>query len=128
MITNLDPSLPTDVRRAVEGQLRGWQRLRRFQQAVAYRSLTAASKDLHVDVSTFLLQVNRLEHDIGGRLFHRLTRTRPQRLTPRGARLLAALDDARVRELLDRHGHPPRKSKTRLRGGGHRNGSVKKLV
>jgi hypothetical protein len=121
VITKLDPSLPTDIRRAIEGQLHGWQRLRRFQQAMAYRSITAASKHLNVNVSTFLLQFNRLEHDIGGPLFHRSTRTRPQRLTPRGTRLLAALDDPQVRELLDRHGHPPRKSKTRLRSGGHRN-------
>jgi TniQ protein/regulatory helix-turn-helix LysR family protein len=121
MITKLDPSLPTDIRRAVEGQLHGWQRLRRFQQAMAYRSITAASKDLHVDASTFASQFNRLEHDIGGRLLHRSTPTQRQRLTPRGTRLLAALDDPRARELLDRHGHPPRTSKTRLHGGGHRN-------
>lgn len=115
LISKLDPSLPADVRRAVEGQLHGWQRLRRFQQAMTYPSMNAASRDLDVHISSFILQFDRLERDVGAPLFHRATPTQPQRLTPRGTRLLGALDDPRVRQLLERHGHPPRKSTTRRR-------------
>lgn len=115
LITTLDPTLPQDIRRAVEGQLHGWQRLRRFKQVMAFPSMNAAAAQIDADLSALILQFNRLEHDVGAHLFHRSTPTTPQRLTPRGARLLDALEDPRVRELLERHGHPPRKSVTRKR-------------
>jgi hypothetical protein len=115
LISKLDPSLPVDVRRAVEGQLHGWQRLRRFQQAMAYPSMSAAGRDLDVHISSLILQFRRLEHDVGAELFHRSTPTTPKQLTPQGTQLLAALEEPRVRLLLQRHGAPPRKSNTRGR-------------
>jgi regulatory helix-turn-helix LysR family protein len=122
LITKLDRTLPADVRRAVEGQLHGWQRLRRFQQTMAYPSLKSASAHLDVQVTSLVQQFKRLERDIGAQLFHRSTPTRPKQLTQRGADLLAALEDPQVQALLQRHGHPPRKTATRQRHvGGHRN-------
>jgi hypothetical protein len=107
LITTLDPTLPADVRRAVEGQLHGWQRLRRFQQAIAYPSLNKAGAHLDVHVTTLISQFKRLERDIGAELFHRSTPTKPKQLTPRGADLLAALEDPQIQALLQRHGDPP---------------------
>jgi hypothetical protein len=112
MITRLDPTLPTDIRRAVEGQLHGWQRLRRFQQAMAYPSLNCASAHLNVHVTSLISQFKRLERDLGAELFHRSTPTKPKQLTQRGTDLLAALEDPQIQALLQRHGEPPGKRTT----------------
>jgi hypothetical protein len=40
------PELPRDIRRAVEGQRNGWQRLGRFQQMMAYPNMISAAQAL----------------------------------------------------------------------------------
>lgn len=107
MITELDPAIAPDIRRAAEGQLRGWQRLRRFQQAMAHDSLTIASQHIDAHVSTLISQFRRLERDVGGQLYQRATVTNPMRPTERGAALLHELRKPDIRALLDQRGQPP---------------------
>jgi len=108
LITKIDNSIPADVRRAVEGQLHGWQRLRRFEQVMAYTSLNTAGPHIGAHLSALISQLRRLEDDVGGQLFHRATPTTPMRLTQRGAALLHALRRPDIQALLEQHGRPPR--------------------
>lgn len=98
MLHTLDTSIPSDIRRAVEGGLYGWQRLHRFQQAMAFPTLKEAADHLGAHQSTLVKQLHRLERDIGAQLYHR-TATQPMRPTNRGAALLHALDRPAIRAL-----------------------------
>jgi hypothetical protein len=109
LITRLDNSIPSDIRRAVEGQLHGWQRLRRFQQVIAYPSLNIAAAHIDAHPSTLISQFHRLERDVGGQLVHRATSTTQMRPTARGGALLKALSQPEVQALVQRHGTPPRR-------------------
>lgn len=46
MITRLSAGIARDIRRAVEGGLKGWHRLRRFQIAMTFRTIEAAATHL----------------------------------------------------------------------------------
>jgi hypothetical protein len=99
----LDPrQYPRDVRAAVDGQLHGWLRLHRFEQASRYPSLGDAARVLGVHLGVLVKQIQRLEHDIGAVLLVRATSAQPQQPTPRGHALLAALRQPAVRAHLDR--------------------------
>jgi hypothetical protein len=100
MVRTLDTSVPSDIRRAVEGGLRGWQRLHRFQQAMAFPTIEEAADHLGAHQSALVRQLQRLERDIGARLYQRATRSRALRPTRRGAALLKALDRPAVRALI----------------------------
>ncbi|KUF15774.1 TniQ family protein [Streptomyces silvensis] len=67
------------------------ERLRRFAAAADHRSMQAAARELGLASSTLVLQINRLERELGGLLFHRANRKRPMVLTPLGERLLEAI-------------------------------------
>jgi hypothetical protein len=96
--TTLDPRhYPRDVRAAVEGQLHGWLRLQRFQQASRYPSVGAAARDLGLSPGVLVTQIHRLEHDIGATLLIRATSGQPQQPTPPGLALLDALRQPTVR-------------------------------
>ncbi len=43
MTTRLETAIPCDIRRAVEGSLQGWHRLRRFQAAMTFPTIEAAA-------------------------------------------------------------------------------------
>jgi hypothetical protein len=102
LLRTYDDRLPTDVRRAVEGQRYGWQRLARFQAAMTHPNIAAAADHLHLPGSAVLVkQLHRLEHAIGARLYHRATPTQPMRPTPRGAALLQTLARPDVRALAE---------------------------
>ena len=103
------PDLPDDIRRAVEGQRHGWQRLRRFQQTTAYPSINTAAHALgyHTSNLNLNLQLQRLETDIGGALLHSGHRYLPMSPTERGHRLLEILDQSAVRHLLDHYAKQP---------------------
>jgi len=106
IVTHLNhPQLPRDIRRAVEGQRTGWQRLRRFQQMMTYPSMNSAAQALGLHTQNLTLQIQRLETDIGAQLLqrapHRYASMDPTR---RGRRLLDHLAQPAIRELLDRHG------------------------
>jgi hypothetical protein len=106
IIRTLDKDIPRDIRRAVEGGLHGWQRLHRFQQAMAFPTIEQAAQHLRCHQSALVKQLQRLENDIAAQLFHRSAHARatvhtPQRPTRRGATLLRALERPDVRPLLD---------------------------
>lgn len=122
VITNLKhPSLPRDIRLAVEGQRGGWQRLQRFQQMMAYPSINSAAQALALRHQNLTLQINRLEADIGEPLIqrapHRYTAMLPTR---RGQRLLDHLQQPHIQQQLNQYAtanappkHGPRKGKSR---------------
>jgi hypothetical protein len=99
MLTTLDPDIPADIRRAVEGGLKGWHRLHRFQTAMAFPTIEAAAAHLDAHQSVLVNQFQRLERDIGAKLFHRSTPRRPMRPTGRGTALLDALARTDVRAI-----------------------------
>ncbi|MGY2060111.1 helix-turn-helix domain-containing protein [Nocardia gipuzkoensis] len=70
----------------------GWQRLRRFAAATVHPTLTAAARALGTSQSTLITQINRLERELGGRLFHRAERGRAMTTTALGEDILAALE------------------------------------
>jgi len=71
------------------------QRLQRFVAAVPHHSMHAAARALGYSPSAFVLQINRLERELEGPLFHRGNRKRHMALTPLGERLLAAIHSHR---------------------------------
>jgi hypothetical protein len=91
MITGLGADVPRDIRRAVEGGLKGWHRLQRFQTAMTFPTIEAAATCLGAHQSALVHQFKRLERDIGTKLYHRSTPRQPMRPTPRGTALLKAL-------------------------------------
>ena len=91
MIARLGTDIPCDIRRAVEGGLKGWHRLRRFQAATAFPTIEAAAAHLSAHQSALVHQFRRLERDIGARLYHPSAPRQPMRPTRRGAALLQAL-------------------------------------
>jgi hypothetical protein len=105
VVTNLHhPNLPPDIRRAVEGQRNGWQRLHRFQQTMTHPSINAAAAALGLHTQNLNLQIQRLETDIGAPILrrapHRYASMAPTR---RGQRLLDHLARPAIRQLLDRY-------------------------
>lgn len=105
VVTNLHhPNLPRDIRRAVEGQRNGWQRLHRFQQIMAHRSMNTAAATLGLHSQNLNLQIQRLEADIGAPILQRAPhRYAPMAPTHRGQRLLDHLARPDIRELLHRY-------------------------
>jgi hypothetical protein len=97
MITTLGEHIPPDIRRAVEGGLKGWHRLHRFQATMGFPTIEAAARHLGAHQSALVHQLRRLERDIGAKLYHRSTTSQPMRPTPRGAALLQALAQPSVR-------------------------------
>ena len=71
-----------------------WQRLNRFAAAIGYQTLSEAAEHLGVAQSTLVIQINRLERDIGGPLLERAERGRPMTPTALGEQVLAALHRA----------------------------------
>jgi len=88
MMNRLDGRLSVDIRAAVDGGLKGWERLHRFQIAMAFPTLAAAAHHLGINPATLVTQFKRLEGDIGAALFHRSTSGKPQQPTKRGRKLL----------------------------------------
>jgi hypothetical protein len=107
MITKLGQDIPRDVRRAVEGGLQGWHRLRRFQVAMTFPTIDTAAASLGTHQSALVHQFKRLERDVGAKLYHPSTPRQAMRPTRRGAALLRALDRPDVRALLDAQAPDP---------------------
>lgn len=103
MITTLGEDIPGDIRRAVEGSLKGWHRLRRFQAAMTFPTIDAAAAHLGAHQSALIHQFRRLERDIGGTLYHRSAPGQPMRPTPRGTALLTALARPDIQAAAARH-------------------------
>ncbi|MEV4873884.1 LysR family transcriptional regulator [Streptomyces syringium] len=101
MMSRLDGRLSPDTR-AVDGGLQGWERLHRFQIAMAFPTLSAAARHLGINPATLVTQFQRLENDIGASLFHRSTSGKPQQPTKRGRRLLDYLTKEHIRNHMAR--------------------------
>ena len=84
-----------DICRAVADSPAGWQRLRRFQTAMAFPTIAAAAARLRLCPSALSHQFRRLERDIGAKLYQPATSRRPWRPTRRSAALLTRPDPAR---------------------------------
>ncbi len=97
MFTKLGKDVPADIRRAVEGGLQGWHRLRRFQAAMTFPTIAAAARDLGAHQSALVHQFRRLERDIGAKLYHPSTPRQGMRPTHRGAALLRELERPEIR-------------------------------
>jgi hypothetical protein len=100
MIAVLGKQVPRDIRAAVEGALHGWHRLHRFQITMAFPSIDTAATYLSTHQSALVHQFQRLERDIGARLYHRAARNRPHRPTPRGQALLRHLATDHIHQLM----------------------------
>jgi len=103
MTTRLETAVPRDIRRAVEGSLQGWHRLRRFQAAMAFPTIEAAATHLGTRQSALIHQFRRLERDIGAPLYHASAPGKPMQPTPRGTTLLAALNQPEIHALAMEH-------------------------
>ncbi len=75
----------------------GWQRLQRFAAAAIYPGIRAAAEGLGLSRETLIIQINRLERDLGGQLLVRAKRGQPMTLTAFGAEVVSAV--ARTQEL-----------------------------
>ena len=69
--------LPAGIRCAVDGGLKGWHRLQRFQVATTFPSIEAAATYLGAHQSALIHQFRRLERDIGSPLYYRSTPASP---------------------------------------------------
>jgi len=112
LLTQLGDDYPNDLRAAVNGQLHGWQRLRRFRQVMQHRSINTATSHIGADLSTLVSQIGRLEHDIGITLINRATATTPMTATTRGVKLLETLAQPHIDALVERYGQPPQRPTT----------------
>lgn len=102
----LYPTLPTEIRRAVESNRAGWQRLRRFQEVVDHHSISRAAASLGHHHQNLNRQIRRLETDLGAPLLVRGHRYQPLTTTPLGRRILDQLQRPEVRTLLDTRAPP----------------------
>jgi hypothetical protein len=88
--TDQASDLPDPIAKSLTSPAAG-QRLNRFAAAVGYQTLSEAAEHLGVAQSTLVIQINRLERDIGGSLLERAERGRPMTPTALGEQVLAAL-------------------------------------
>lgn len=72
-----------------------WQRVDRFLAASAYATLCEAARALSINQPTLVIQINRLERDLGQPLFERAERGRAMKLTPFGEEFAAAARNIR---------------------------------
>ncbi len=103
MLTKLPGNVPRDIRRAVEGGLKGWHRLRRFQIAMTYPTIQAAATHLRTHQSALIHQFRRLERDIGTALYQPSAPCQPMRPTRRGTALLTAIARPDIQALATEH-------------------------
>lgn len=94
---------PGDICRAAADSPAGWQRLRRFQTAMAYPTIAAAAASLRIYPSALSHQFRQLERDIGAKLYQPATTRRPWRPTGRGTALLTALAQPGIQALAVAH-------------------------
>ncbi|MFF2134330.1 LysR family transcriptional regulator [Streptomyces sp. NPDC058193] len=83
-------ALPVILRKALTGPY-ARQRLARFLAAQSYPTLTEAAQDLGIHQSALVIQINRLERDLGKAVLERAERGRAMKLTPFGEKVIAAI-------------------------------------
>ncbi|MFF0458420.1 hypothetical protein [Nocardia africana] len=100
MLASLDDTIPAGIRTVVEGTLHGWQRLHRYQIAMAFPTLHTASDYLGLPSGSLVTQINQLETALDTQLFHRAVYRKPQHPTDFGHQLLTDLTQPQVRQLM----------------------------
>jgi DNA-binding transcriptional LysR family regulator len=70
----------------------GWQRLQRFAAAAGYPTLTAAADELGLPQARLVVQIKRIERNLGHQLIIRAERGRAMQLTGTGARVVKAVE------------------------------------
>lgn len=73
----------------------GWDRLQRFAAAAHYPTLTVAANELGLPHGRLVVQIKRIEHDLGHQLIIRAERGRPMQLTGMGNRVVKAVEKVR---------------------------------
>lgn len=73
----------------------GWKRLQRFAAAAHYPTLTVAANELGLQQGRLVVQIKRIEHDLGHQLIIRAERGRPMQLTGIGKRVVKAVENVR---------------------------------
>jgi hypothetical protein len=68
----------------------GWERLQRLPSIAEHASMSVAAEQIRKPRSVLSRQVRSIERDLGGAVLARATFDEPQRLTPLGARIVAA--------------------------------------
>ncbi|MFJ8310189.1 MULTISPECIES: LysR family transcriptional regulator [unclassified Streptomyces] len=94
-------AFPAVLRKALASPY-GWQRLSRFLEARSYPTLTEAARDLGIHHSALVIQINRLEADLGQPLFERAERGRAMKLTRFGKRVSSAAQKIPAEEMTRR--------------------------
>jgi hypothetical protein len=89
-LTEPDQTMPRIIQQALTGT-GAWERLRRFQSAMLYPTMSKASEALGIGSSVLTTQINRLERDVGAELYSRAVRGQPMQLTGQGRALVTAL-------------------------------------
>jgi uncharacterized protein YerC len=79
------------ILRPVLSRAGGWEWLRCFGAIITHPTLSDAAKALGIHPPFLSLQINRLEHDLGGRLLVRAQRGHPMRLTSLGTKVASAI-------------------------------------
>jgi len=73
----------------------GWDRLQRFADAARYSTLTVAAAELGLAQGRLVIQIKRIEHEIGHQLIIRAERGHPMQLTGMGNRVAKAVEKTR---------------------------------
>ena len=89
-MTSQTANTPAILRKALTGTF-AWQRLERFAAASSYPTIGEAAKALSIHPSALVIQINRLERDLGKTLLERAERGRAMKLTPLGKKIVAAV-------------------------------------
>ncbi|WP_257013906.1 helix-turn-helix domain-containing protein [Streptomyces sp. 2321.6] len=94
-------ALPVILRKALTGPY-ARKRLSRFLAARPYPTLTEAARALGIHQSTLVVQINRLEADLGQPLFERAERGTAMKLTRFGKRVTSAAQKVPAEEMRQR--------------------------
>ncbi|MFF2861778.1 TniQ family protein [Streptomyces rubiginosohelvolus] len=89
-VTSQTASTPAILRKALTSAF-AWQRLERFAAASSYPTIGEAAKALSIHPSALVIQINRLERDLGKTLLERAVRGRAMKLTSFGKKIVAAV-------------------------------------
>lgn len=95
-------AVSVSIRQSADGSevrdVRGWQRLERFEAATAYPTFGSAAEALGLHVTTLQYHINRLERELGSELLVRAQRGQPMMLTAFGTTVASAIAQARAGE------------------------------
>ncbi|WP_308369427.1 MULTISPECIES: LysR family transcriptional regulator [unclassified Streptomyces] len=89
-VTEQAARTPAILRKALTSTY-AWQRLERFAAAASYRTIGEAAQALGINQPTLVIQINRLERDLGKALLERAERGRAMKLSPFGKKVVAVV-------------------------------------